>query len=374
MRIEILQALMLMWVAGVAFAATPVISTEAEKVAAAKDRADHIEAGVEKLIAEANELEVVEDPKVRAHLSRPNPAVSTWEGTLAVDVLDRMLKRFTGNPYRDTYIRWHLMHVVKKVPPEQQEQIGSRLIKLIQKMPDPLQVALMIEHRNEPPDVAGRYYQLRGSTHVRVGYPPFQMDYWGRDSLPHVNEKRKAEIEKALMEMQGLQWKRVNYSGAVAFNARVRKVNWIIRQYRGELIYEMLRTGDPKMISLVVNEIDRQVKAKQRVAFDLMSFMYLAAFDGHLEKYDDKILLDLSRRLENIARGAGGYLVYRTGGEDPPSYDHMRNRNFADYAFHMVYMLRHVQMVSGSSANLPDPPDPSDTPDSTQKQSPGESK
>lgn len=336
------------WLAGIGLGCTLLGASPDDATTTPPGPNAAIEAAIQQLSDEANQLNVLQNPTVRAHLTRPHPFLVGWDPQWGPDVLERMTQPILGNSYRDTYIRWHLMHVVKTINRSDRLAVGQHFVKLIKQMPGPVRVRLLPEWQDVPEDIANRYKALERKTHVLIGYPPWKTDYTGRTALEHVHGARREELEKIVEEMEILrpQWKREYDLQARRFNDRVRKVNLIVRQYRGELIYELMRTGDPKILDLVVEEIGRQVDQRQQIAFDLMSFMYMAAFDGELEHYDPKTLVGLSNRLKRIAKKAEGYVVYRLGDEDPPSYDHLRRRNFADYAFHMVHLLADTDVVS----------------------------
>ena len=318
---------------------------------------------IEQLKAEAKELDQIVEPKSPPFMFRPHPALYNLSGEMAGDVLDRMIRPFLGNEYRDTYIRWHLLHVIAKSRQSDRRQMGPKLIELIKKMPAPLAVTFKEEYIDVPQEVSAEWHKLYASTHVSVGYPPYQRDYRGEAALPFVTGDRKKQMEAAIKRMAQLKWERKSFPENIRFNQRVRKINWIVRQYRGELIYALLRTGDPQMARKVIREVGRQAKARQTVAFDLLAFMYLAAFDGVMDLYDQGTLRDISKQLEAVARGADFYYVYKIGDDAPPSYYHLRNRNFADYAFHLVYMLRDMDGISaappsGSQQQIEDEPEP----------------
>ncbi len=143
---------------------------------------------------------------------------------------------------------------------------------------------------------------------------------------------------------------------AKAFNRRVRRVNWIVRQYRGELIYALLLTGNPDLLETLVSTVGRLVREQDRAAFDILSFVYLAAFDGVLSVYPEDRLARVGRGLEKIARSAEGYRVYRNGELELPSWAPRRRRNFADYAFHLIAMLQRGEVATDEPPEPPPPP------------------
>jgi hypothetical protein len=303
-----------------------------------KEQAAMLEKALEQLKAEAEALDKFEDTAPKLIFTRPHPAIAQWGADMAVPCLDRMMakpltREAKGSDYRDTYIRWHLMWVVKKASQEERERTGPRLVKLIKALPDGLSAPGKEEYRYEPHDAWNKYVNLVHSGDVVVGYPPFQQVLNAPASYPHLSPEKVAEVKKNLEEAEAMKnsnaFKIITDPNAIKWNARVRELNYLVRQYRGELIYSLLLTGDPEMAKLVMSEIDRQASIKSGTAFDLMAFVYLAAFDGALNLYEQKTLTELSAKLEASARRMEGYMNY----SGVP-------RNFADYAFHMIYMLR----------------------------------
>ena len=294
-------------------------------------RLTRIATAVERLKKEANDLDDFDKVTDPPYFQRPHPAISGFAPDMALDTLRRMLDPFTGNDYRDTYIRWHLMHVVKNGSPEDKEEMGKALVRLIAMMPLELHYAEKPDHRYEPPDIAGRYFALVNSQLRTIGYPPFQRQIGAPEVYKYVTAEEAEKIKANLIEAETLRdkFKTIVDVGAQQWNHRIRYVNWFIRQYRGEVIYAILQTGDPEMFKLVLATIDRHAKSKSGIAMDLLTYMYLAAFDGVLNLYTPEVLLEGSRTLEGSARAMEGFQNY--GGYV---------RNFADYAFHMIYILR----------------------------------
>ena len=89
-----------------------------------------------------------------------------------------------------------------------------------------------------------------------------------------------------------------------------------------------MMTGDPDILRLLFREIDLAVNGKQGLAIELMQYIYLGSFDGALNLYDEGVLKEMGAMLKKTAREHEGYTVYAS-----------QNRNFADYAFHLVYLL-----------------------------------
>jgi hypothetical protein len=306
---------------------------ERRKASAAADRIvdEKITKAIQQLVLEAKDLDVLTKPTNPAVFSRPHPTLRGLGPEASLEALNRMLTGFTNNEYRDTYIRWHLAEVVKKAAQSDREETGKRLVKLVKQMPGPLAVKEVTDHRYEPKEVAEQYFKVYYGYAVTVGYPPFEQRVYPPASLAHLSGERKAQGEAAWEQAKNLKFQTIIDQEARAFNERVRQVNYIVRQYRGEVIYELLKTGDPAMLDLVVNEIDRQARAKSGLAYDLMAFMYLAGFDGVLNLYSEQDLQSASATLEKTARATDAWVEYAS-----------ETRNFADAAFHMIYMLRDI--------------------------------
>lgn len=311
-------------------AARPATTRSAES-AQRTERATRMAKAIEVLVAEARQLDDFKNENPRLTFTRPHPVLSTWGPDMALDTLDRMIQDFTSNEFRDTYIRWHLMAVVKKAAPADRKATGSRLVQLIKMMPGPLTAQGRSDHYYEPADIASKYFSLANSGLRTVGYPPFQRQIGPPESYKYMDAATAARVQANLEEAAKLRDKFhiVVDKAAQAWNSRINAVNYYIREYRGELIYSLLLTGDPAIAKLVMNEIDRQVKTKSGIGFDLLAYVYVAAFDKALNVYDQKTLDDMSNILEGTARGADEYVSY--GGQ---------TRNFAQYAFHLIYMLK----------------------------------
>jgi hypothetical protein len=262
---------------------------------------EKLRTAVEALTREANHLEDYEQELEEERQPslpwggndpRPHQTAHGMGAPMAPHVLKRMLDSFTGNLRRDLYIRWHLLHVVKQARPAQRERMGPQLVQLLQKIPGPLEVELKQVRKHVPEDLWSKYHSLRNKTHVVTGYPPFQRHHSGRSALEHVGGAKKEKLKKIVEKMEKLREQievKVDEK-ARAFNRRVRKLRFMARRYRGEVLYEALRTGDPEVLKTVTKEVVNRVTGKDILAFDLLSFMYLAALDGVLNQYPDDTL------------------------------------------------------------------------------------
>jgi hypothetical protein len=296
-----------------------------------REREQKLKDAVQELVKEAREMGEVGKPKVEPKFSRPHPLLKDLDADHALPALNQMQQDWTGQKFMDTYVRWHLLWVVKQGRQSDRDEMGRRLLKLFEKLPGSLQVPHRPWHRYEPPDKAAEYHQKVNSLVVVEGYPPFQRRIGPPESLARMNPTRRAEAEKVWAEAQALrtQFEDIIDKEAVAFNRRIDQINEIVLNFQGELIYELLRTGDPAMLRVVMKEMERQIAAKSGLQFVLLNYVYLAAFDGILNLYPEHVLKEFSIELEKLARANAEYVDYRA-----------RKRNFGDYAFHMIYMLR----------------------------------
>ena len=317
-------------------------ATPAQQRAIQQAEAKKIDSAVKQLIEEAANLETFDKPTTDPRFDLPHPALVNFGSNMALPVLAHMTKPFTGNNYRDTYIRWHLMEVVNKANQADRAQMGKTLIRLVQGLPSKLAANHRQEYYYEPKEIAARYHQLRASTQVRVGYPPFDRFLFMRDGLPHVSPERRANIEAIIPEIEKLatQFKTITDQEAIAFNRRMNKIRTILREYRGKLIYAMICTGDPEIAKLVIHEIGKQTANRQQASLDMLAYLYLAAFDGRLSVYNNETLERMSRQLESIVKNSDNYLQYFDGDDPPSGWLHPKERNIADYAFHLIYLMR----------------------------------
>ena len=302
----------------------------AEEIAVRLDRA------VTQLKNDAGKLAVYGLKDAEPQLRRPHGAVSGFGPDTAEAVLDRMMKPFTGNIYQDTFIRWHLMWIVKEAPQDVKRRSGTRIVKLINDMPPPTSLEARPEYIHSDPALWSKYRQLYESACAIIGIPPYEKRYTPPDSYAYMTPERRAEAEAAYAEALRVRelFTTTYDKDAAAYNRRIRFVNWVVRQYRGELIYTLIWTGDPKMALKIVRAVDRHARAGTGVALDLVNFLYQASFEGALDLYDTKTRVEMSRILEKTARAADHWREY--GGQE---------RNFADAAFHLVYLLKDESML-----------------------------
>jgi hypothetical protein len=162
------------------------------------ERIARIEVVAKELMKEANELDNFDNAAAQAVFTRPHPAVSTLRSEYALDILDRMAKPFTGNEFRDTYIRWHFMFVVKNAPQEEKEKMGERLVALIKTSPGAIEAEERREWYWDPEEIGRKWWELQSSGHRVVGYPPFQREVWPPESYAYMTGDEKAQVEANL--------------------------------------------------------------------------------------------------------------------------------------------------------------------------------
>ena len=289
-----------------------------------------IDKAVKALVADAKAITDLESDE--PCFTRPHPAVKGWRPDMALPAAIRMRDKFTGNVNRDTFIRWHLMWVVSKAEESDRKQITQLTAQLVNSLPGDRRLPFKRTYRNEPADAYQKWAALYGQVRLIVGYPPFQSYVGPPESLELMSKGRRKEAEKVWKECQKLEgtWERIDYPEARAHNERVGRANHIMREYQGELIGHLLRSGDPRMLKRVMRLIDKHAREESIIGFDLLTYLYLAAFDGDLQQYDPKALRDAGLALEKTAKATKGDWV---------PFGHTQ-RNFADYAFHMTRILK----------------------------------
>ena len=308
------------------------VSAEA-KLAYRKLRADvrkKMDEAVDALIADAKAITDIES-KATPHFTRPHPAVADWGAEMALPAAIRMRDKFTDKLYRDTYIRWHLLWVVRKAAESDSRKIVPLLAQLTDSLPGDLRLSRKALYRNEPQAAYQKWAALYSPLRLVVGYPPFQTSVEPPASLELMKPKRRAEAKKLWEQCQELRstFKTIPNKGAPAYNERVGQANQILRDYQGELIRELVRSGDPQMLQRVMRLIDKHARQESIVGFDLLTYLYLAAFDGELQQYDAQALREAGTQLARTAKATKGDWV-------PFAYS---QRSFSDYAFHMVMSL-----------------------------------
>ena len=294
-----------------------------------------------------HEQKRLQEDRVMPVFKRPHPLVQQIKPEQTLRLLQRMTYNITGHRYQDVYIRWHLLWAVKEHMPESdRRQAGQHLVKLLQRLPEPISAERRQEYYREPYEHWLQWERIYPHPHefrALKGYPPFRETIHPPESFKYLGPDKKAEYERRLVEAEEYRklhpFKTIRDEDAILFNRRVYDLRFAYRQYIGELVYETLRTGDPRMLDVVMGAIEKLVNQKDGRSYDLLAYMYLAAFDGELEQFPQDALLRTSRQLESLARRNERYENY-----------HGQVRNFADYSFHMVHMLKDMYGASGEAS------------------------
>lgn len=344
---------------------------------------EKIDAAVARLIAEAEQVDQFDNPKAKITSSRRHPVVRELGPEAGQAVLRRMVQPLTGNIYRDTYIRWHLMPPVQAMLDEHFEQfvktgkqglpsqVSKNLVELLQmtrgdvglerKPQRPWTGTTDDPQRNK--DLAILAEKLAKESKVRVGIPPFTREAEGREAIEAAPPERKEAVRQAAERLE--QLKRANLvverpnPSVKRYNDWTKEINRIVREYRLGLAAALLQTGDPAALPKVIDEINPQLAERELIAFDLMSILYDATFAGHLALYDTRTLESARRQLEQVARGADAYRVYKHRNDEPkPDWFHPKERNFADLAYTFIEMMDNPGVAENflpSATELPIP-------------------
>lgn len=319
----------------------PVASADA--AVSPEDKA-RLASAIEVLKAEAGQIGAIKQGSEEPLFLRPHPALVSFGPEMAVPVLIEMLQPLDTRDYRDTYIKWHLLYVVKKATRADRRDVVDRLTRLLHQIPGPINIARREAYDYSPPEIAAKYRTLLIKSRVKTGYPPFVKTYHGRDAIEYVRPGQRAKWTKMADEIDRLRklWTRTPIPENIAFNKRIDEVKFVVRQYRGELAYELLRSGDPKVLRLISDTIDRNLKARQMIAFDLLAYVYAAGTDGVLTGFEHKDLEAFGGEIKRVARGSADYEKYEVSKTVSPYYS--RKRNFADCAFHLIHMLENLDV------------------------------
>ncbi len=112
---------------------------------------------VAKLTAESEKLM---DPDQTFYFSRPHPIVQQLEPDKALRVLARIAQPFTGDPLRDTYIRYHLLWVVLQDANSHNEFSSKKFAEMVNSLPGEVTYEVKQARSWDHPEIATRYYQL----------------------------------------------------------------------------------------------------------------------------------------------------------------------------------------------------------------------
>ncbi len=352
------------------------IALTGQKCLAASD-GGRIDAAFEQLVLEAGELGSLKVPEHRAVFTRPHRVVRELEPGDGEDVLRRLGGKLSGDPYGDIYIRWHMMPVVQGwlrqravsseggAPQPLPSDVLRVLHDLFKSMPAESESKWENPYSDEGKKLNARISALRSQTRVVVGVPPFEKTYSGRTALPHMTPQARRKAEPKVKELEALenQRKQMRDRDIDVVNERFSDVNKAFREYRSDLTYAMLQTGDDKSLSDVGSAIGTLIRNRQRAGLDLMQATYKAMHDGYLGLYDDRALASLRGKITKAASGARKYERYNRGPEPVPRDVKPNMRSFGAYSAHLLgvledpgrvrlYKVQQAERVTDDSAQL----------------------
>ncbi|MEZ6190117.1 MAG: DUF4159 domain-containing protein [Phycisphaerales bacterium] len=337
---------------------------------AAEPDTTRIDAAFEQLINEARDLETIKNPEHRMVDSRPHRSVLTLSADDGPAVLERMAGKLAGDEYGDAYIRWHLMPCIKDwlharaigaadgTPvPLSSESVGA-LRDLFKDMPAEMPARYISPYNEEGQAINKRLASLRSQTRITVGTPPFDKTYSGRAALPHMTPAARKRAEPLVAEIERLeeQVKQMRDRDILLVNERYLDVSKAMREYRCDLTYAMIQSGDDKALDTVADAIAGLIRQHQRAGFDLTQAVYRAMRDGYLALYDDRALASLRARITRATAGARGYEKYNAGDEPLPYTVKPEMRSYAEYAAHLTDMLGDPGRVRAFSLQQTDAP------------------
>ncbi len=317
-----------------------------------------VDAAFERLIAEAKELGTLKVPEHRAVFTRPHRVVRELEPGDGTEVLRRLDGKLVGDLYGDTYIRWHLLPVVhdwlhKRAVDSTDDPLPADSIKalrhLFEDMPAEAKTRFESPLSKEGKRIESRLVGLRSQTTVIVGVPPFEKRYSGRAALPHMTPSARRRAEPIVKQLEALQnqLKQMRSREVDKLNERYREMAKAFREYRGDLAYAMVQTGEGKALGDVGSAVVLLIRKRQRAGFDLMRSTYRAMHDGYLGRYDDRALGLLRTKLRKAAAGAQKYERYNRGDEALPTHVRPKMRSFGVYAAHLIGLLESPGRVRG---------------------------
>jgi hypothetical protein len=315
-----------------------------------------VDAAFEQLIAEANDLGTLKVPEHRAVFTRPHRVVSELEPVDGAAVLRRLDGKLAGDLYGDTYIRWHMLPIVHdwlhgRAVDASGDPLPADSVKatrhLFQDMPAETRARYASPLSEEGKRLEKRLVGLRAQTRVKVGVPPFEKTYSGRAALPHMTPSARRRAEPIVKQIEALQnqIKQMRSRDVDKLNDRNRELSKVFREYRCDLTYAMIQTGNEKALDDVGSAIGSLIRNRQRVGLDLMQSTYKAMHHGYLGQYSDRALASLRVKLLKAGSGAGKYERYNSGGEPVSAEVRPKMRSFGAYSTHMVGLLEEPSRV-----------------------------
>ena len=259
-------------------------------------------------------------------LPRPHPLVDGLPAGCEAELAKHLNDKFTGDPQKDIYIRYHLIYPV--IHPKATPVPGEVFVAFSKVLPDKIAFEQRPFRKFDPPDIGHRYWQLMQQASITTGYPPFQKQVWPPESLKLMDASARAKAEPLWEEAKSLKdkFKTIDDKDAVNYNLRVGKTPWMLRQVRGDALYGMLASGDPKMLAAVIRTIAQQAISEPTAASDSLAFLNQAYFDGWLSTYSPAILKQAAGELKRAVvagdaaagRPAPGRMSPKSRAPSPP--------------------------------------------------------
>lgn len=261
-----------------------------------------VDSAVAALVAEANER-FVPDTKLQITLVRPHRAVAALPVTDAPKVLAAMKQKLTGDSLKDVYIRYHLMEVVNRALATAPEPFTAELLALAPMVPDDIEIELKEWWAYDPPEIGKRYRHLIDSCALSIGFPPFRRRVDAPESFQYMDAATRKKAEAMYAEAKSLEgkFKSTQSQENHVYNYKIIWMNWLIRQYRGELLYAMVAQGDKNALDLITDAVVDTSSRNPIRAADLISFLNAAYFNGYMGKYDDVSLKRVAGKLRSAA-------------------------------------------------------------------------
>ncbi len=257
---------------------------------------------------------------------RPHSLLAQLEPDSAAKVAARLSQPFTDDPIRDTYIRFHLLNVIlqdkgKPLP-------GGPFQKFHDSLPPDTGFEAREHTTYEPPELARKYRQLIEECRVTTGFPPFQKRIGPPESFEYMDDANRKVAEAKWAQAQELRksFKGIVDREAQQWNERIGWTPWMLRQIRGDAIYCMVRSGEPRMLEAAIGYVARNMTTDRQQASDYLSFLNAAYFDGWLAEYDKSALKTAATTLKRVV----------VAGDSAPKERGARKSSLSERAFTII--------------------------------------
>lgn len=274
-------------------------------------------------------------------LYRPHPLLPALPPGSEMQIAEKIADKFTGDPQKDIYIRYHLMYALTH--PSGKPVPGEVFSKLLKTLPETIPFEAREWDKYDPPEIGRRYRQLIGEAAITVGFPPFQKWIAPPASFEHMSPEQRKTAEAKYAEAKALekQFTRTIDRSAQEYNTRVGKTPWMLKQVRGECLYGMVASGEPAMLDAVIKQIATDAVRNPQKAEDAIAFLNATYFDGWLSQYPPEKLRSAAAALKRatIAGDAAATAKppAKPGAKPPANQPQQPKRNpLADSAFTVI--------------------------------------